>query len=90
MPVDFMSVALMLLPGIAGGMVRGLVGISKRAAGEPLHPGKLLLSLLVAAVSGAIASVFAEGDWRMSLLAGYAGSDLLESLYKTRLLGLFR
>ena len=23
-------------------------------------------------------------DWRMSMLAGYAGSDLLDSLYKLR------
>ena len=72
--------------------MRGLIGISKHVGKEkePFKLSKLLFSLLVAMVVGAVAGVLTDGDWKISLLAGFAGSDLLESLYKTRLLGLFK
>ncbi len=31
-----------------------------------------------------IAHIIADGDWRISLLAGYAGTDFLENLYRMR------
>jgi hypothetical protein len=31
-----------------------------------------------------MAGVIFNGDWRSSLLSGYAGSDFLESLYKIK------
>ena len=86
----FEMFALMVLPGVVGGLVRGLVGISKRKKGEGISSGRLFFSVLVAALTGGIASIFSGGDWRLSLLAGYAGVDFLESLYKTKMLGLLR
>ena len=81
-----------VLPGVFGGLVRGLVGISKNVMGKKknFRLSRLLLSLLIAMIVGAFAGVVANGDWRISMLAGYAGPDLLESLYKTRLFGMFK
>ena len=92
MPTDVLTITLLVLPGTFGGLVRGLVGISKHVGKEkePFKLSKLLFSLLVAMVVGAVAGVLTDSDWKISLLAGFAGSDLLESLYKTRLLGLFK
>lgn len=86
------TIALLILPGALGGLVRGLIGIAKRVneKKEPFKMSKLLFSLVVAMITGGVASALTNGDWRVSLLAGYAGSDLLESLYKIRLLGLFK
>ena len=83
---------LFILPGMVGGLVRGLVGISKNvlSSKESFHVLKLLFSLLVATIVGGITGVLVGGDWRISLLAGYAGSDLLEALYKARLFGVFK
>ena len=92
MSVGTTIIVLTVLPGVVGGLVRGLVGISKHVgqSKEKFVLSKLLFSLLVAMAVGGVASVLTEGDWRVSLLAGFAGSDLLESLYKSRLFGLFK
>ncbi len=76
------------LPGMVGGLVRGLIGISKHVVRdkEPFHLPKLLFSLLLAVLVGSVAGALTEGDWRVALLAGFAGTDVLESLCKTRLL----
>lgn len=34
------------------------------------------------AVVGIMSGIIANNDWRISLLAGYAGTDFLENLYK--------
>ena len=90
MPLSLEILAFMVLPGMVGGLVRGLVGITKRPAGERISFTRLLASLLVATIVGAFASLFSGSDWRLALLAGYAGADFLESLYKSKLLGLLR
>lgn len=81
-----------ILPGMVGGLVRGLVGMAKHVymKKEEFRFSKLLFSLLVATVVGGVASVLTEGDWRLALIAGYAGSDFLESLYKSKLFGLLK
>jgi len=38
--------------------------------------------MFVSAVVGAMSGIIANNDWRISLLAGYAGTDFLENLYK--------
>lgn len=37
-------------------------------------------SLLVSAIVGVMSGIIADGDWGVSLLAGYAGTDFLEGL----------
>lgn len=87
---SLMLIVLVFLPGVAGGLMRGLIGITKHCSRgkESFKPRKLLFSLLTATLVGAVASVATSGDWRVAFLAGFAGSDVLDSLRKTRLFGL--
>jgi hypothetical protein len=74
--------------GACGGFIRALVGITKSQTFNPatfqfswrIFGFTILVSMLTGIMSGLVVNV----DWRMSLLAGYAGSDLLEGLYKLR------
>jgi hypothetical protein len=36
-------------------------------------------------IVGQMAGLIANADWRISLLAGYAGSDFIENIYKLSL-----
>ena len=76
------------LAGGLGGLVRALVGITK---GKEFNPDTFKFqwkyfgfSIVVSIIVGQMAGLIMNSDWRMSLLAGYAGADLLESLYKLR------
>ena len=40
------------------------------------------VTILVSMIVGQMAGLVFNGDWRASLLAGYAGTDFLESMYK--------
>ena len=75
--------------GSLGGLVRSLIGILKRiergnGEGRNIRPGYLVASILVAGATGALAGALCEGDWRLAALAGYAGSDFLDNLYKLK------
>ena len=75
------------LPGMIGGLVRGLIGVSKHVLRdkERFRFSKLFFSVLLAVLVGTLAGVLTEGDWRVALFAGFTGSDMLESLSKVRL-----
>ena len=87
-----MLLTAFVLPGMVGGLIRGLVGIQKHVLQqkEPFKPGALLVTLIIAAVVGGVTATITGADWRLSILAGYAGSDLLESLYKNYLIKGFK
>lgn len=76
-----------LLTGLAGGLLRGLVGIMKQTQKPEefkFHWKYFGLTMLVSGIVGTVSGIIADGDWRISLLAGYAGTDFLESLYRLR------
>ena len=76
-----------LLTGLAGGLVRGLVGIMKQTNNPDefkIHWKYFGLTMLVSGGVGVVSGIIADGDWRISLLAGYAGTDFLESIYKIK------
>ena len=84
-----MPIALIqALAGGAGGFVRSLVGITKAQTFNPTtfkFEWKVFgFTILVSMLTGLMSGLIVSADWRMSLLAGYAGSDLLEGLYKLR------
>jgi hypothetical protein len=91
--------AIQFLAGGMGGLVRGIVGVTKAqtflpadATHQALQAGNpdtfkfqwqyFGTTLLISMIVGQFAGVVFNGDWRAPLLAGYSGSDLLESLYK--------
>lgn len=77
-----------ILGGLLGGLLRGLLGIAKSLVTkkeETINYPYFLLFLAVSVVIGVIAaSLWPEGDFRIALLAGYAGSDFLEGLFKLK------
>ena len=81
MAFDLSTIVLFAFPGMVGGLVRGVIGIGKHVVKnkEPFEIGKLLFSLATAMLAGAFAALITGGDWRISLLAGHAGSDLIDS-----------
>jgi len=82
------SVATMVLVGAIGGAVRSLVGILKymeqNRRAERFRAGYLIFSVFVSAVIGGFAGALCEGNWKIAGLAGYAGTDFIESLYKIK------
>lgn len=77
-----------ILFGILGGLVRALVGIvkyfEKNKKEQKVSFWYLAFSLFVAALVGGVAGAIAGGDWRLAIIAGYAGTDFLEGIYKIR------
>jgi hypothetical protein len=80
---------LFILAGFFGGFLRGLVGFAKSKVLErkSFHLQYFLVTVVVASVVGAAAGYFADTRWQVSFLAGYAGTDFLESLYKLNVVG---
>jgi len=75
--------------GVFGGVIRALVGISKyyekNKKERRIRFGYLSFSLFVSALVGGVAGALVGSDWRFAIIAGYAGADFLEGLYKIRM-----
>ena len=72
-----------LLGGI-GGLTRGFVGLLKAISlRRKILWGYYAITVLVAVVIGVFTGVIFNFDYRLSLLAGYAGTDILEGIYKS-------
>ncbi len=76
-----------LLAGIlggVGGLTRGVVGLLKALS---LRRRILWLyyfiTVLIAVIIGIFTGIIFNFDTRLSLLAGYAGTDILEGIYKS-------
>lgn len=72
-----------LLGGI-GGLTRGFIGLLKALSLKR----KILwfyytITVLIAVVIGIFVGIIFNFDTRLSLLAGYAGTDILEGIYKS-------
>ena len=76
--------ALFFLIGLLGGLARSLVGLMKAITkNEALNPGYWFLTITCAAVIGALMGIVFDIDKRIAALAGYAGIDILENVYKS-------
>ena len=72
------------LIGGLGGCVRGLVGLLKALSlRRKILWGYYAITVLVAVVIGAFVGIIFNFDYRLALLAGYAGTDILEGIYKS-------
>ena len=83
-----------IITGVIGGLIRGLVGITKQSTFTPdefkFHWKYFGFSMLVSAIVGLMSGIIIDNDWRMSLLAGYAGTDFLEGLYRLKFAQFFK
>ena len=72
-----------LLGGI-GGLTRGVVGLLKALSlRRRILWGYYVITVTVAAIIGIFTGIIFNFDYRLSLLAGYAGTDILEGIYKS-------
>ena len=72
-----------LLGGI-GGLTRGLVGLLKALSlKRRILWGYYAITVAIAVVIGIFVGIIFDFDPRLSLLAGYAGTDILEGIYKS-------
>jgi len=69
-----------LLGGI-GGLTRGVVGLFKALSlRRRILWGYYLITVAVAIIIGVFVGIIFDIDPRLSLLAGYAGTDILEGI----------
>ncbi|MBU0894197.1 MAG: hypothetical protein KKF48_03610 [Nanoarchaeota archaeon] len=72
-----------LLGGI-GGLTRGVVGLLKALSlRRKIIWGYYAITVAVAFIIGVFVGIIFNFDPRLSLLAGYAGTDILEGIYKS-------
>lgn len=72
-----------LLGGI-GGLTRGVVGLLKALSmRRRILWLYYLITVVIAIIIGVFVGIIFDFDPRLSLLAGYAGTDILEGIYKS-------
>ena len=82
MTTDPMLLALLL--GAFGGAVRASLGLFKALSIKmKVYWGYFGLTLVIAAVIGSLVGLIFSFEPRLSALAGYAGTDILEGIYKS-------
>ena len=69
--------------GVLGGLARAMYGLFKSLnRGEKAKKGIFIITLLESAIIGALLGKFFDIDYHLSLLAGYVGTDIFDSIVK--------
>ena len=72
-----------LLGGV-GGLTRGVIGLLKAMSlRRKILWGYYAITVVIAVIIGIFIGIIFDFDPRLSLLAGYAGTDILEGIYKS-------
>lgn len=78
------GIALAGLLGGIGGLTRGVVGLLKALSlRRRILWNYYAITVAVAVIIGVFIGIIFDFDSRLSLLAGYAGTDILEGIYKS-------
>lgn len=78
------GIFLAALLGGVGGLTRGVVGLLKALSlRRRIIWTYYLITVLIAVIIGVFTGIIFDFDPRLSLLAGYAGTDILEGIYKS-------
>jgi fluoride ion exporter CrcB/FEX len=78
------AVYLAGLLGGVGGLTRGIVGLLKAlSVKRKILWDYYIITVIIAIIIGIFIGIIFDFDPRLSLLAGYAGTDILESIYKS-------
>jgi hypothetical protein len=78
------DLVLPALVGALGGITRGFVGLLKAISlKRQILLGYYLITIVIAGIIGTFVGVVFNYDLRLSLLAGYAGTDIIEGIYKS-------
>ncbi|RLE41597.1 hypothetical protein DRJ48_05250 [Candidatus Woesearchaeota archaeon] len=77
------EIFLCALLGGLGGMTRGVLGLFKAMARKRRIIWEYwAVTVLIAMIVGTFTGIIFSFDFRLALLAGYAGTDILEGVYK--------
>lgn len=75
---------LAALLGSVGGLTRGLIGLLKALSlKRRIIWSYWFITVVISLVIGLFVGIIFDFDYRLSLLAGYAGTDILEGIYKS-------
>jgi len=75
---------LSALLGGLGGLTRGSVGLLKALSlRRKILWSYWFITAIIAVIIGVFSGIIFNFDTRLSLLAGYAGTDILEGIYKS-------
>jgi len=80
-----MHILMIIGFGLFGGIIRTLVGLFKHkvfTGKEKFNSKKFWFTLILSGAIGAFCALLLIEDYRLILLAGYAGTDLIQGLYK--------
>lgn len=75
-----------IIAGFVGGVARGLSSFLKKRRGGSMvrfNYQYFFTTVFFSGILGGIAGALAESNWKTSFLAGYAGIDFLENMYKS-------
>ena len=73
--------------GFIGGLTRAFVGILKHRLPKKkgkFKPAELIFTIIASGIIGLFCGLLVATDFKLSLLAGYARTDLIEGIYKIR------
>ena len=69
--------------GMLGGATRACVGLLKATRSKTkIKWSKVLFTIVASAIIGATTGLIFDSDYKISLIAGYIGTDLLENTIK--------
>lgn len=78
------SIFLAAILGGVGGLTRGFVGLLKALSlKRRILWGYYSITVAIAVIIGIFVGIVFNFDTRLALLSGYAGTDILEGIYKS-------
>jgi fluoride ion exporter CrcB/FEX len=81
---ELMNILIPAGLGGIGGLTRGFIGLLKAISlRRKILWGYYCVTVLVAVVIGCFTGIIFSFDYKISLLAGYAGTDVIEGIYKS-------
>jgi len=80
-----MNTLMLITFGLFGGIIRSVVGLFKHkvfTGKERFNSKKFWFTIILSGFIGAFCALLTISDYRIALLSGYAGTDLIQGLYK--------
>ncbi len=75
-----------IIAGFVGGIARGVSSFLKKLKKDSktkFNYSYFFTTVFFSGILGGIAGALAENSWKTAFLAGYAGMDFLENMYKS-------
>ncbi len=80
-----MEIFTIMLFGFTGGIARALAGLLKNKVflgKQKFKPWKFIITILISGIIGLFCGLLLIDDYRLALLAGYAGTHFIQTMYK--------